>query len=189
MRIEGTLGKWNDDRGFGFIVPKDGGPEVFVHVSAFPRDGRRPQIGEPLSFEIELDKDRKKRAVGVSRPGRPKLAPVRRHALDRKRAKRSPIASIAKLLVFGALLAYGYAEIYPRFTKSQAAVDIPQESVQRVVESAESKFRCDGRTHCSQMTSCSEATSFLKNCPGVMMDGNNDGMPCEQQWCTGMFTR
>lgn len=44
-------------------------------------------------------------------------------------------------------------------------------------------FRCDGRTHCSQMTSCAEATYFLKNCPGTKMDGNNDGVPCEQQWC------
>lgn len=44
-------------------------------------------------------------------------------------------------------------------------------------------YRCDGRTHCSQMTSCAEATYFLRNCPGVKMDGNNDGVPCEQQWC------
>jgi hypothetical protein len=46
-----------------------------------------------------------------------------------------------------------------------------------------SQFKCDGRTYCSQMTSCAEATYFLKNCPGVKMDGNHDGVPCEQQWC------
>jgi len=45
------------------------------------------------------------------------------------------------------------------------------------------QFKCDGRTHCSQMTSCAEAEYFLKNCPGTKMDGNNDGEPCEQQWC------
>lgn len=44
-------------------------------------------------------------------------------------------------------------------------------------------YRCDGRTHCSQMRSCAEATFFLKNCPGVKMDGDGDGVPCEQQWC------
>jgi len=44
-------------------------------------------------------------------------------------------------------------------------------------------FKCDGRTYCSQMTSCAEATYFLKNCPGTKMDGNNDGVPCEKQWC------
>jgi hypothetical protein len=46
-----------------------------------------------------------------------------------------------------------------------------------------SPFKCDGRTYCSQMTSCAEATYFLKNCPGVKMDGNHDGVPCEAQWC------
>ena len=45
-------------------------------------------------------------------------------------------------------------------------------------------FKCDGRTHCSQMTSCAEATFFLRNCPGTKMDGDNDGIPCEQQWCS-----
>lgn len=44
-------------------------------------------------------------------------------------------------------------------------------------------FKCDGRRHCSQMTSCEEATLFLRHCPGVEMDGNNDGVPCEKQWC------
>jgi endonuclease YncB( thermonuclease family) len=43
--------------------------------------------------------------------------------------------------------------------------------------------RCDGRTRCSQMSSCAEATWFLQNCPGVEMDGNRDGIPCERQWC------
>jgi len=45
------------------------------------------------------------------------------------------------------------------------------------------QFRCDGRTHCSQMKSCAEATWFLRNCPNTKMDGNNDGVPCERQWC------
>jgi hypothetical protein len=46
-----------------------------------------------------------------------------------------------------------------------------------------SAFKCDGRTYCSQMTSCEEAAFFLKNCPGTKMDGDNDGIPCEKQWC------
>jgi hypothetical protein len=48
-------------------------------------------------------------------------------------------------------------------------------------------FQCDGRKTCGQMTSCSEAKLFLKNCPGMEMDGDGDGIPCEQQWCTGVF--
>lgn len=45
------------------------------------------------------------------------------------------------------------------------------------------KFSCDGRDHCSQMTSCEEATFFLENCLNQHTDGNNDGIPCEFQWC------
>lgn len=48
---------------------------------------------------------------------------------------------------------------------------------------AKAQYRCDGRTHCSQMTSCNEATFFLRNCPDVKMDGDGDGVPCERQWC------
>ena len=44
--------------------------------------------------------------------------------------------------------------------------------------------RCDGRTRCTQMTSCGEARYFLANCPGVQMDGDGDGIPCESQWCS-----
>ena len=44
-------------------------------------------------------------------------------------------------------------------------------------------YRCDGRTRCSQMTSCDEAKFFLRTCPGTQMDGDSDGIPCEQQWC------
>lgn len=48
---------------------------------------------------------------------------------------------------------------------------------------AASAYRCDGRTRCSQMRSCEEATWFLRHCPGVQIDGNGDGVPCERQWC------
>ena len=44
-------------------------------------------------------------------------------------------------------------------------------------------FSCDNRKYCSQMRSCAEATYFLSHCPGVKLDGNRDGIPCEQQWC------
>lgn len=39
------------------------------------------------------------------------------------------------------------------------------------------------------MTSCSEAKLFLQHCPGVEMDGDRDGIPCEEQWCSGAFGR
>ncbi|MBQ0929416.1 excalibur calcium-binding domain-containing protein [Ideonella sp. 4Y16] len=44
-------------------------------------------------------------------------------------------------------------------------------------------FHCDGRQYCSQMRSCAEAQYFLTHCPGVKMDGDHNGIPCEKQWC------
>ena len=52
------------------------------------------------------------------------------------------------------------------------------------LSASEKEFECDGRQYCSQMTSCEEAKFFLENCPNPKMDGNNDGVPCERQWCT-----
>ena len=65
MRIEGTLKSWNDDRGFGFIEPSLGGQEIFVHIKAFEARLGRPQIGQRLTFEIEMSIEGKKRAKRV----------------------------------------------------------------------------------------------------------------------------
>ncbi|TCB79722.1 hypothetical protein E0H89_02180 [Acinetobacter sp. ANC 3781] len=45
-----------------------------------------------------------------------------------------------------------------------------------------SQFKCDGRIHCSQMGSYEEAIFFIKNCPNTKMDGDHDGIPCEDQF-------
>ena len=42
MRIQGRITRWKDDKGFGFIRPSRGGPDVFVHISAFSSRSRRP---------------------------------------------------------------------------------------------------------------------------------------------------
>lgn len=45
-----------------------------------------------------------------------------------------------------------------------------------------SQYKCDGRTHCTQMRSYDEAVWFLQNCPNTQMDGDGDGQPCEKQF-------
>lgn len=65
MRFDGKLQSWNDERGFGFIAPAEGGQEIFVHIKSFPHGTGRPVVGLPLSFEIELGPQGKKRAKSV----------------------------------------------------------------------------------------------------------------------------
>lgn len=98
-----------------------------------------------------------------------------------------------KRLIIVVLLAVavwqGYKEYQSRpITKAapQVNADIAQPFESPAMQSSiqpASRYKCDGRTRCSQMTSCAEATFFLKNCPGVEMDGDFDGIPCEKQWC------
>jgi cold shock CspA family protein len=191
MRLNGKLIKWIDDRGFGFIAPVQGDQEIFVHISAFPEDGRRPQLGELLTFEIETTPDGKKRAKAVARPPDANEIRARQRRPAGPREGRKLLLHIATAVILVVLVVYGYGEHSRRFradAPASHAAPAPEESVV-AGEEFSSGFRCDGRTYCSQMTSCAEATYFLKYCPDVRMDGDSDGIPCEEQWCTGPLAR
>jgi cold shock CspA family protein len=192
-RYTGKLKKWNAERGFGFVVADDGGQDIFVHITAFPRDGWQPAEGELLSFEVEPDRNGKRSAVRVRRPGSPQPEPTRTPRLARGRtARTSATSSFASTLVSLALIVavgwYAYSRYANRVEQTQAAADAVQSpapaSLFELPQPAPASFTCDGRKHCSQMTSCEEAKRFLKNCPGMEMDGDSDGIPCEQQLCT-----
>ena len=62
MRIQGTLLKWDDERGFGYIRTRESRVVLPVHRSEFPHGQRRPQIGDPLSFDIRTGADGRKEA-------------------------------------------------------------------------------------------------------------------------------
>jgi CspA family cold shock protein len=60
----GTVKFFNGTKGFGFITPDDGGPDVFVHVSAVERAGLRTLAdGQKVSFDAVLDKRKGKSAA------------------------------------------------------------------------------------------------------------------------------
>jgi uncharacterized membrane protein YsdA (DUF1294 family)/cold shock CspA family protein len=84
MRFEGLIKSWDDDRGFGFIEPAKGGDEIFVHITAFPARSGRPALKQRVSFEVELDRDNKKRAhhVQLVRPARPASPRARNRAAE-----------------------------------------------------------------------------------------------------------
>jgi hypothetical protein len=93
--------------------------------------------------------------------------------------------SIFRIVFVAALLWFGYTKYQGAVHRADLASERPSSAAPSTVTKSTSEviFRCDGRTYCSQMTSCAEATYFIEHCPGTKMDGNNDGVPCEQQWC------
>jgi cold shock CspA family protein len=193
MRLTGTLRTWHDDRGFGFIAPTHGGAELFVHISALPRDGTRPTVGEKLRYELGRGNDGRPQAINVVREAIG-IAPRKSAVYAPKRSVSGNTSIGPKIVAFLLLLAigaYGYRQYDNRVSqyKAKAESESPAPAAAEVIGhgTQSSSFQCDGRTHCSQMTSCAEAKLFLKNCSGTQMDGNNDGVPCEQQWCTGLL--
>ena len=66
-----------------------------------------------------------------------------------------------------------YSEVLAATSNDQKSLAIKK------IELASTHFKCDGRQYCSQMTSRAEAEFFIKNCPNTKMDGDLDGVPCE----------
>jgi len=60
----GKVKFFNAQKGFGFIVPDGGGPEVFVHISAVELAGMSSLVeGQKLSFDIQADPRKGKSAA------------------------------------------------------------------------------------------------------------------------------
>jgi CspA family cold shock protein len=61
----GTVKWFNATKGFGFIQPDNGGPDVFVHVSAVERSSLGSlQEGQRIGFELERDQRSGKTSAG-----------------------------------------------------------------------------------------------------------------------------
>jgi len=199
----GTLKRWDDERGFGFIRPEPGGQEVFVHASALAGMSRRPVVGDILLYTPAVDADGRIRAVdaiieGV--PGRQKPpavrsanpAPQRSPFPSRSSPKPRKPAQLSApprrprrwlmdiglpLALVAIFAAYGKLMEYRLDQGAPLAQRAPEQ------EAPAPSFQCEGKTRCPEMSSCAEAVFYLQNCPGTQMDGDHDGTPCEDQWC------
>ena len=62
----GTVKWFNATKGYGFIQPEGGGPDVFVHISAVERAGLSTlDDGQKLSFDIESGRDGRESAANL----------------------------------------------------------------------------------------------------------------------------
>jgi uncharacterized membrane protein YsdA (DUF1294 family)/cold shock CspA family protein len=103
MRHAGRLTDWNDDKGYGFVVPNGGGDRAFVHIRAFERPGRRPVDGDLLSYDMERDARGRINAVGVRFAGQ-RPVPVKESSAG---GFRFPSTLLA-LFVFAAMAISGW---------------------------------------------------------------------------------
>lgn len=55
MRFVGRISSWNEEKGYGFVVPHDGGARSFVHIKAFQFGSRRPVDGDLISYAPSKD--------------------------------------------------------------------------------------------------------------------------------------
>lgn len=61
----GTVKWFNNEKGYGFIQPDQGGKDVFVHISAVERAGLRELVeGQVVSFELVADRKTGKSSAG-----------------------------------------------------------------------------------------------------------------------------
>jgi uncharacterized membrane protein YsdA (DUF1294 family)/cold shock CspA family protein len=105
MRTEGLVKSWNDDRGFGFIEPTHGGQEIFVHIKAFPHRAGRPRVGQYVSFEIEQNKEGKKRAKNVE------LLRAARSRGPRRFSATSEWGTVSLLAILAFLFLYAFVAV------------------------------------------------------------------------------
>jgi uncharacterized membrane protein YsdA (DUF1294 family)/cold shock CspA family protein len=66
MRHQGKITDWKDNRGFGFITPKDGGEKVFVHIKSFVNRQRRPAGNEIVTYDLKTDANGRIQAESVA---------------------------------------------------------------------------------------------------------------------------
>ena len=63
----GTVKFFNEQRGYGFIQPDEGGNDAFVHITAVERAGMRSlREGQRINFELEQDRRGKMAAVNLT---------------------------------------------------------------------------------------------------------------------------
>jgi cold shock CspA family protein len=174
MRYQGKVKVWKDDKGFGFILPNGGGLEPFLHISAFSNRSKRPKVGDLVTYELSM-----------TEPNRPKATNVR-FVSDREHSKSresSPLPALfVAVLILGFIGYIGYVRL--SHPNSTVAASLYKVFFARSALNNQGQFECSpSKTYCSQMTSCSEAFFHQEQCGVKTMDGDRNGIPCEQQWC------
>jgi cold shock CspA family protein len=169
---KGQLKSWDDSRGFGFIKSDSLNRDIFIHISTLKSMSRKPKVGDFIYFEVQKQADGKDRAINCRIEG---VIAINPNQISKK-PKSNFIGNLFSVVVFLGIANFIYAKVNDANVDK---VEKPEFINSTPIIFEQPKFRCDGRQHCSQMTSRAEANYFTANCPNTKMDGDNDGVPCE----------
>ncbi|MBU0912451.1 MAG: excalibur calcium-binding domain-containing protein [Gammaproteobacteria bacterium] len=200
MLHQGKLKDWDPSKGSGFIQQDKAGPDIRISSSGFRKKPEKLQDGDSIFFQIEVDSQDKLKAVFAYRAGQ-HFAPapaVKKPALSSLPFQRvlSGLVSLSILVWLGYQSWYLFSAEAPlpavtSFTETdeqQSGTTLLDNPVWPPIQVQQGlQFQCEGKQHCSEMTSCEEAEFYLKNCPNVLIDGDNDGRACEKDCGHGWF--
>ncbi|EGM76384.1 cold shock protein [Rheinheimera sp. A13L] len=195
MLHQGKLKDWDSAKGTGFLQQHKAGPDIRISSSGFRKKPDQLNNGDQIFFQIEVDSEGKAQAVSAYKAGQ-RFAPA--PAVKKPALSTLPFQQLLSVVVTVTILAWlGYQSVYLFSAHAAPALPVITEPVTGPAEMALSDepvspaiqarygqhFQCEGKRHCSEMLSCEEAKFYLKNCPDVMIDGDNDAIPCERQHC------
>lgn len=171
---------WNEAKGFGFAEAN--GKKYFVHRSALGPISRSPKVGDTIVVTKFEETPKGPRITSGVLEGVPlkQFHEKRTAYTPGYYRKRKLKYALAIFLIAIPMMLFAYCQEHSFSQKPTPSAVVP--TPQNADRGTESRFHCDGRTHCSQMNSYEEALFFLKNCPETQMDGDGDGIPCERQF-------
>jgi cold shock CspA family protein len=198
MLHQGRLKSWDVKKGRGLIQQTKAGPDIPLSSSGFRKTPELLQDGDIIFFQIEVDDQARPRAVQAYKAGqsfapaplvnRPKLSSLLFQQL---------LSAIVCLSILGWLSYQLWYLLGPAAEPVISELSAPEILLEQTRLSDEAvwpqlqkpqqqgtEWQCEGKIRCTEMRSCEEAMFYLNNCPDVTIDGDGDGIPCEQQWCT-----
>ncbi|MDF3126741.1 excalibur calcium-binding domain-containing protein [Rheinheimera sp. 1928-s] len=203
MLHQGKLKDWDPARGTGFLQQDKAGPDIRISSAGFRKKPDQLKNGDQIFFQIEIDPEGKTKAVSAYKAGQ-HFAPA--PELKKPALSTLPFQQLfSVVLVFSVLIWLGSQSVHLFSAQTEFPVQTGMDqgeteelqhatalSDRPVLDSPvwppiqnqqDEQFQCEGKQHCSEMVSCDEAKFYLKNCPDVLIDGDNDGIPCERQHC------
>jgi len=177
LREKGKIVNWNDEKGYGFILPNNSQKNIFVHIKSFTDRNVRPEKNQVVTYTIQDNGNGKKSAINVSRASD---NPLRSKTnINKKRFKKetledTPSNHLSIVVIISLLLAlfafYKYIFYIPELEPSNYNSSIPYEEVKPSDTSSPIHNEIQNNTY-TKYTNNSPETAFENHFSRVQVSG------------------